>query len=133
MRGGFGFHFGIYRDQVILPVHFNSVARVKHHRQIGIQRLFRKLAQGDAKALTVKIFVQTDIKAHCRQLGRNRAGVVHRIGQRGIVLVGRIANHQGDTGFGAKLHAKQKQHRDCSANFAQPPKDFSRHVSRQGQ
>ena len=105
VQHGLGVHGGIghlvlafdrrsHRDQVVAALDLHAVAGVVKQARATATQAVAKLAQRCQHAALVQVLARDHGKAGLPQGLRHGAGIIHRVGQRRL-LVAAIADHQG--------------------------------------
>ena len=107
---GVAFELGIHRNQVIAAVHLDAMAGVIDDGDIGIAGAVGKIAQRAPGVGGGEILAGIDdIEAGIFQRRGDPGAVVNRIGERGDILVGGIAQHQRHALLGKGRPADQQR------------------------
>ncbi|CAD5260089.1 conserved hypothetical protein [Bosea sp. 62] len=100
---------GFDRDQEVLAVELEAVAGIVEHHRVGILREAGEARDSCVHAPLVEIDAIDHLETDLAQRLGGVARIVRRVGQSGSVLVGGIADHQGDAAF---LRLCQRRHDD---------------------
>ena len=97
LRIAVGDEFGVDRDQIIDAADLHAMTGIIHHRPIGLFGLGAELVQGREELVAGQIRRQRHgRKTEVAKRGRDQFGIARRIGERLHVLVGAVADDQGD-------------------------------------
>ncbi len=121
----FRFDVGVDRQQIIGAADGDAVSGVEEHCDVGalcllaeVEQLLRHLVAGEVGAFD-------HVEADIAQRPCHRLGVDRRVRQCGDVLVGAVADHEGDTllgarGAGGEDHADQGKDEGWEAHLKSP-------------
>ena len=105
----FGFEVGVDRQQIIGAVHRDAVAGIEEHRDVGAFRLLAEVEQLFRHLVAGEVGPFHDLEADIAQELGHRLGVDRRVRQRRHVLVGAVADHEGDALVGQRrVRANEK-------------------------
>ena len=96
----FRFDVGIDRQQVIGAADGDAVAGIEEHRDVGALCLLAELEQPLGHGIAGQVGAFDDVETHIAQHGRHRLGVDRRVGKLRHVLVGAVADDEGDAFVG---------------------------------
>jgi hypothetical protein len=105
----FGFEIGVDRQQIVGAVDGDAVAGIEEQRDVGAFGLLAKLEQPLRHLVAGEVSAFHDVETDIAQELGHRLGIDRRIGKRRHVLVGAVADHEGDALVGeGRIGAEQK-------------------------
>ena len=120
---------GIDRQQVVGTADRDAVAGVEEYGDVGALRPLAELEQLLRHRVAGEVGAFDDVEADIAQRRRHRLGVDRRVRKLRNVLVGAVADHEGDTlvslcgvlgGVGGKYHANQGNNDHNVAHLKSP-------------
>ena len=106
-----GFQVGVDRQQIIGAVHRDAVAGIKEQRHIGAFALLAELEQLRRHGVAAEVGALDHVEADVSQHPRHRPGVDRRVRKLRDVLVGGVADHEGDAPVGVRRVAGEQEGR----------------------
>ena len=91
-----GFDVGVDRQQVVGAADRDAVAGVEEHGDVGALRALAEIEQLLGHLVAGEVGAFDDLEADIAQRGGHRLGVHRRVRKLGHVLVGAVADHEGD-------------------------------------
>ena len=92
----FRFDVGVDRHHIIGAVEGDAVAGIKEQRDIGALGLLAEFKQPLRHLVAGEVGAFDDVEADIAQNLGHRLGIDRRVGKCGHVLVGAVADHEGD-------------------------------------
>ncbi len=121
-----GCELGVDRDHPVLPGHLDPMAGEEDDRQLGAAGPAAEIDQGAAQVVVPGIGQRADGIAEPRQRRGHVAGVIDRIRQERNVLVGAVADDEGDARLGAHALAADQQRQKHRADQSREPQALPR-------
>ncbi len=105
-----GFEVGIDRQQIVAAVHRDAMAGIEKQRHIGAFALLAEFEQLRRHRVAGEIAALDDLEADIAKHPRHRLGVDRRVRELRNILVGGIADHEGDALVSERRTAAENEH-----------------------
>jgi hypothetical protein len=97
------------RQQIILAVDLDAVARIEQHRDPRVGRAAQEVADQAGQAGAIEIDAGRDLEAHRLEVLCDRSRVVRRIGERAGGPVGAVSDHERDPAVTTRVCARRRR------------------------